>query len=146
MPAMEKDGESEREDHDRRESRVDVNQLHDVLLGRVNGGSQTIEMKPIDHGVNSLDEKAKAIGGVTGRILLEGDRLRGSASEKCAERQSEREDDRGEEHVNDLQRHAEGVCLNEIDIQCEKKNETKDTTTTTTTEDISVCSCHTCSW
>ena len=82
MPAMEKDGESECQDQHRRESRVDVDQLRDALLDRVHGGSQTIEMKPIEDGVNSLDEKAKAIGGVTGWVLLKGDRLRGSASEK----------------------------------------------------------------
>ena len=103
MPAMEKDGESECKDQHRRESRVDVDQMRDVLLGRFNGGSQTIEVKPIDHGVNSLDEKAKAIGGVTVWVVLKGDRLRGSASEKCAEGQNQREDDRVEEHVNDLQ-------------------------------------------
>jgi hypothetical protein len=100
MPAMEKDGESECHDQHRRESRVDVDQMHDVLLGRVNGGRQTIEMKPIEHGVNSLDEKAKTIGRVSGWVLLKGDRLRGNVSEKYAERQNQREDDRDEEHVN----------------------------------------------
>lgn len=74
--------------------------MRDVLLGRVNGGDETIEMKPIDDGVNSLDEKAKAIGGVTSRVVLKGDRLRGRASEKCAEGENQRDDDRGEAHVN----------------------------------------------
>ena len=111
---MEKDGEHERKDHYRRESRVDVDQLRDALLRRVNAGSQTIEMKPIDDGVNSLDQKAQAIGEVTGRVLLKADRLRRSDSEKCAQGEEQRE-----EHVNDLQRHSEGVCLDEK----EKRNE-----------------------
>jgi hypothetical protein len=120
MPAMEKDGESECKDQHRRESRVDVDQMRDVLLGRFNGGSQTIEMKPIDHGVNSLDEKANAIGGVSGWVLLKGDRLRGSASEKCAEGQNQREDDRGEEHVNVIYNGMQRIKNNES-----KRNETK---------------------
>ena len=139
---MEKDGESECKDQHRRESRVDVDQMRDVLLGRFNGGSQTIEMKPIDDGVNSLDEKAKAIGEVTGWVLLKGDRLRGSASEKCAEGQNQREDDRGEEHVNDLQWQAKKMN-NES-----KRSETKEDASKerTTTGDVSVWSCHMCSW
>jgi hypothetical protein len=130
MPAMEKDGESECKDQHRRESPVGIDQMRDVSLGRVNSGRQTIEMKPIDDGVSSLDEKAKAIRGVTGWVLLKGDRLRGSASEKYAEGQHQREDDRGDEHVNDPQWYATCVCLvsiqryrDEIDIRCKTKKE-----------------------